>query len=253
MRIAVAGGTGWAGRLVVDAIGEAGHEAVVIARSQGVDLTTGQGLDAALAGVDVVVDTTNIVTTNRAKAEEFFAATTGRLLQAGQAAGVGHHVVLSIVNCDRVDLGYYYGKRRQEALVAAGPVPYSILRVTQFHEFAAQMLARGGPIVLAPRMLCRPIALTEVAQALLDLAVDRPAGLAPDLAGPEEQEMVSMIRRLHHARGGRRPVVPLRIPGAAGRAVAGGGLLPLGDATLGAQTFDAWVEEDAAARQEDAV
>jgi hypothetical protein len=115
MRIAVAGGTGWAGRRVVEAVSAAGHEPVVIARSAGQDLTTGAGLNQALRGAHAVIDVSNVVTTSRERAVTFFAAETGHLLAAGQRAGVAHHVLLSVVGVDPVDLGYYVGKLRRMA------------------------------------------------------------------------------------------------------------------------------------------
>ena len=247
MRIAVAGGTGLVGRLVVEEVRAAGHTPVVLARSTGVDLTTGAGLDQALDGADAVVDVSNVTTTGRARSVAFFEAATGNLLAAGERAGVAHHVALSIVGVDRVGLGYYRGKLAQEALVLADGVAGSVLRATQFHEFAAQMLERGGPFALAPRMLTQPVAAREVAVALAELAAGEPVGLAPDLAGPERQQMSDMVRRLLRARGGRRPVLPVRFPGATGRAMAQGGLLPTGPGPRGSQTFDEWLAADAVA------
>lgn len=132
-KIAVAGGTGLVGAMVVAEVRRTGATPVVIARSAGVDLTTGSGLAEALDGVDAVIDASNVDTLSAKRSVAFFEAATGRLLAAGEEAGVRHHVALSIVGCDRVDLPYYLGKRRQEALVAAGPVPWSVLRATQFH------------------------------------------------------------------------------------------------------------------------
>ncbi|MFC1420736.1 SDR family oxidoreductase [Streptacidiphilus cavernicola] len=250
MRIAVAGGTGVVGRHVVEAVRAAGHDPVVLARSTGVDLATGAGLDRALAGVDAVVDVSNRMTVSRARAVAFFEAATGNLLAAGKRAGVAHHVALSIVGVDRVGYGYYQGKLRQEALVlAAGEsvgVPGSVLRATQFHEFAAQMLERGGPFAVAPRMLTQPVAAREVGVALAALAAGEPVGLAPELAGPEQHQMGDLIRRLVRARGLRRLVVPLWMPGAVGKAMTGGGLLPTGPGPRGSQTFDQWLADDAA-------
>lgn len=241
MRIAVAGGTGWTGRLVVAALKEAGHRPQVIARSTGVDLTTGRGLGQALDGVERVIDTSNITSISRSKAVAFFETAAKHLLRAEQAAGVSHHVVLSIVGIDRVDYGYYAGKRAQESAAEASGVPCSVLRATQFHEFAAQMLQRGGPFAIAPRMRCQPVAAREVAQALVDLALGAPQGLAPELAGPEERDMVQMVRQLHRARGGRRPVLPLKMPGKAGKSMLAGALLPTGPGPRGKVTFDEWV------------
>jgi uncharacterized protein YbjT (DUF2867 family) len=243
MRIAVAGGTGVVGRHLVTALGAAGHEPVVLARSVGVHLTTGGGLGDALREVEVVVDVSNVTTTRRAVAERFFGAAARHLLDAGARAGVGHHVVLSIVGVDRVDQGYYEGKRLQERLVLDGPVPASVLRATQFHEFAGQLLQRLGrsPVVAVPRMLSQPIAASEVAEALVDLALAEPAGRVPDLAGPRREEMPDLVRRLLRSRGSRRPVLPLPLPGRVGRGMAGGGLLPTGDGPRGRVDFDAWL------------
>jgi len=243
MRIVVAGGTGWIGRMVTERLKADGDTPVVLARSAGVDLTTGAGLDAALDGADAVIDVSNIITISRSKSVGFFAAATEHLLAAGQRAGVGHHVVLSIVGVDRVDLGYYFGKRRQEELVLAGPVPASVLRATQFHEFASQMLTRSrGPFIVVPKMPCEPVAGREVAAALVKLARAEPAGLAPDFAGPRREEMTDMVRRVARLRGTHRPVIPVRLPGRAGDQVAQGGLLAGGPANRGSVSFAEWLE-----------
>ncbi|MET1037692.1 MAG: NAD(P)H-binding protein [Aeromicrobium sp.] len=244
MRIAVAGGTGLMGSLVVELAAADGHEVVVLARSRGVDLVTGDGVETALAGVDGVVDVTNIDTLSKDAAAGFFSATTRHLLDAEQRAGVRHHVVLSIVGVDRVDLGYYVGKRAQEALVVAGDVPWTILRATQFHEFAAQMLDRvPGPVAVLPRQRNQPVAAREVARALVDHVTGPPAGLAPELAGPQEENLADMARRLLRARGSRRRVVQVRLPIKGAGAMAGGGLLPTTDGPRGVQTYDQWLTE----------
>jgi len=248
MQIAIAGGTGWLGRIVTEIVHAGGDTPVVLARSTGVDLTTGRGLDQALAGAAVVIDVSNITTTRRTKAVAFFEAATSHLLAAGQRAGVAHHIALSIVGVDRINFGYYIGKQRQEDLVLSRPVPATILRATQFHEFAAQMLARRGPVVLAPRMLSQPVAAREVARALVSLARAEPAGIAPDLAGPQPETMPAMIRQLAKAQGSHRPILSVRLPGAAGKAMAQGALLPAGEAVRGRLTFAEWLETgDAAA------
>lgn len=242
MRIAVAGGTGLVGSYVVEALRAAGHDPVVLARSHGVDLVTGQGLDSALVGAEAVIDVSNVETTSRAKSAKFFEVATTHLLDAGLRAGVGHHVVLSIVGVDRVDLGYYEGKRRQEMLVGASALPTSILRATQFHEFADQLLAQvPGPVAVVPRMRTQPIAAREVAEALMACAVDSPAAEPIELAGPQEEQMPDMVRRLLKARRSRRPVLPIRLPVAGGAAMAAGGLLPTGPGPRGVQTYDEWL------------
>lgn len=243
MRIAIAGGTGVVGRHVTERVRQLGHQPVVLARSAGVDLTTGAGLAGALAGVETVIDVCNAATISKAKSVSFFEATTQHLLDAEQAAGVGHHVVLSIVGIDRVDFSYYFGKRRQEELALGGPVPATVLRATQFHEFPGQLIDRSGPIIVVPKMLSQPIAAREVAEALVDLAGAEPAGRVPDLAGPEQLQMADLVRQVRDARGSRRPIVAMRLPGSTGRGMASGGLLPETDGPRGRQTFAAWLEE----------
>ncbi len=244
MRVAVAGGTGVVGRHVVGLLRERGQEPVVLARSHGVDVLTGAGLEQQLTGVEAVVDVSNVTTTSRRRSVAFFTGSTGRLLEAGRRAGVRHHVALSIVGVERVDLGYYAGKRAQEQLVLAGPVPGSVLRAAQFHEFAGQLLDRvRGPVAVIPRMLVQPVAAREVARALVDLAAAPPVGVAPELAGPQELELVELARQVQHARRSRRPVLGVRLPGRGGRAMAQGALLPTGPGPRGQQSFDQWLAD----------
>ena len=165
MRVAIAGGTGLMGGLVVDDATARGHEVVVLARSRGVDLVTGAGVDAALRGADAVVDVTNVGTMKADASTDFFETATRTLLAAEQRAGVERHVALSIVGVERAPFDYYAGKRAQEVAIEAGPVPWTILRATQFHEFAEQIYAtaHAGPLHLAPKMRTQPIAAREVA------------------------------------------------------------------------------------------
>lgn len=243
MRIAVAGATGTVGRYVVQAARERGHEVVELARAHGVDLTTGEGLAARLTGVDAVVDVTSVATQRQEEAEAFFGGVTRTLLAGERAAGVGHHVALSIVGIDDVPSGYYRGKQLQERLVVEAPVGWSILRATQFHEFAEQALGfvRVGPFSLVPRMLSQPVAAVEVAGALVDLVEAGPAGRVADLAGPDRLEMVDLARRVSRARGLGRRVVGVRLPGAVGRGMRDGSLCPAGDGPRGTITFDTWL------------
>lgn len=217
MRVAVAGGTGVVGRHVVSLLRERGSEPVVLARSQGVDLLTGAGLEQQLTGVEAVVDLSKVTTTSRRRSIGFFTGTTGRLLEAGRRAGVRHHVALSIVGVERVELGYYAGKRAQEQLVLTGPVPGSVLRATQFHEFAGQLLDRvRGPVAVIPRMLVQPVAACEVARALVDLAAAPPVGMAPELAGPQELELVELADGCSAHAGHAAPSWAYDCPGVAG-------------------------------------
>jgi uncharacterized protein YbjT (DUF2867 family) len=245
VRVAVAGGTGVVGRYVVEELAAAGQEPVVLSRSKGVDLLAGgAGLDAALDGVETVIDVSNVTTTSATKAVAFFDAVGRNLLDAGARAGVRHHVVLSIVGIDRVGLGYYRGKLRQEHVVKNGPVPWTVLRATQFHEFAAQTLDRvPKPLAVVPRMRTRPIAAHEVARHLVQLAMTPARGMSPDLAGPRVEQLVDMVRRLLRARHERRLVLPVKMPGATGAAMTGDGQLPLAAGPLGSQTFDEWLAQ----------
>lgn len=242
MRVAVAGGTGLVGRYVVEELAAAGQEPVVLARSRGVDLVTGAGLDAAVAGADAVVDVSNVTTMSVRKAVSFFDSVGRNLLDAGERAGVRHHVVLSIVGVDRVGLGYYQGKLRQEDVVRNGRTPWTVLRATQFHEFAEQTLDRvPEPFAVVPRMRTQPVAAREVAQHLARLVTAPARGMAPELAGPRVEHLVDMVGRLLRARRRRRLVLPVRMPGATGAAMTGDGLLPVGPGPRGTQTFDAWL------------
>ncbi len=241
MKVAVAGGTGVVGHLVVEALRGNGHEAVALARSTGVELVSGKGLAGALAGTDAVIDVSNIATTRGPVAAEFFEATARNLTRAGAEAGVRHVVALSIIGVDRVPFGYYRGKLRQEEVLAGSPVPVTILRAAQFHEFPVQYLARSSRgLVVVPKWRAQPVAAREVAAELAALATGTPAPMS-ELAGPREENMADLLRRVLAARGERRRVIELRIPGSGGKAMAAGGGLPGPGARLGTQTFAGWL------------
>lgn len=243
MRIAVAGGTGQVGVHVVDVARERGHDVIVIARSAGVDLSTGAGVDAAMTGVESVIDVVSVTTLNSAESVAFFESTTRMLLAAEVAAGTSHHVALSIVGIDRAPEGYYAGKLAQETLVESGPVPWTILRATQFHEFAEQIYARAriGPFHIAPSMRTQPIAAREVAEHLVTLAEAGPAGRVDELAGPREESLVRMVRGFARTQGSRAWIPGIPLPGAGGRAQRDGSLLPGPGAVLGTQTYAQWL------------
>ncbi|MBX6724149.1 MAG: NAD(P)H-binding protein, partial [Dactylosporangium sp.] len=222
MRVLVIGGTGVVGRPTALELIRRGHSVAVLSRrGNGAppgaeaftgDITTDAGLKRALVGVDCVVDCANVTTTSRKVAVDYFTDTTRRLGRLGRAAGVSHHVVVSIVGIDDVPYGYYEGKVAQERAALAGPVPASVLRATQFHEFAGQMLnrVRLGPLSLVPDMLVQPIAAAEVAVALADVVEAGPAGRVPDVAGPRQEWLPDLARRLVRHTGQRRAVVSVR-------------------------------------------
>jgi uncharacterized protein YbjT (DUF2867 family) len=245
MKVAVAGGTGVAGRYAVEALWDAGHEPVVLARSTGVDLASGAGLVEGLDGVDAVIDATNTAAQRAAIASQFFEATSRNLMQAANRSGVGHIVALSIVGIDRVPYGYYKGKLRQEEVLRQSPVPVSILRATQFHEFPGQYLEwSSGRLVVVPKWLAQPVAAREVGALLARLAVGAPVPMT-ELAGPRQERMADLLRQVLAARGERRRVLEVRVPGATGRAMAAGGGLPGPGVTLGTQTFSGWLRSQA--------
>jgi len=243
-QIVVAGATGAVGRHVVACAEAAGHTVVPLSRSTGQDVVTGTGLAEAMAGADVVIDVTSVVTTSAKTAVGFFRAATENLLAAEQAAGVRHHVALSIVGIDGETTGYYAGKVEQERLVAAGPVPWTVLRATQFHEFAPQMVARlsAGPFVVVPAMRTSTVAAAEVGAALVTLAEGAARGRTADLGGPEEAELADLVRRWLAATGRRRRVLRVPLPGAAGRRMRSGTLIPGPGADRGRQTFAEWLD-----------
>lgn len=247
MRIAVIGGTGMVGRQVIGLLRQAGHEVVVVARSTGVDLHAGTGLDAALHGVDAVIDVTNARSGDAESSRAAFGAMTANLLAAEQRAGVRHHVLLSIVSAPRLPhVPHYAGKLRQEELVAQSTVPYTILRTTQFHEFAGQMAAwsvRDGVITLPP-VLLQPVASADAAAALVEASLGAPQGFAADFAGPETHDLVDMARRTLEVRGDRRPIHASWRNVAFGPEAAGEVFLAGAGARIGPTTFDMWLAQE---------
>ncbi|MEU4016916.1 SDR family oxidoreductase [Microbacterium sp. NPDC028030] len=243
MRIAIAGGTGVVGRRTVEAVRAEGHDPVVLSRSHGVDLVTARGLAAALEGADAVIDVASIETLKASTAIEFFTAATGNLIAAAADAGVGHIVLLSIVGIDRIPYDYYAGKIAQEKLVQASPVPWTLLRATQFHEFAAQMFARAklGPLHIAPRARTQPVAAGEVGERLAQLASGGAQGRVRDLAGPREEQLADMVRAFARRTGYRGWVPAVSVPGPQMSGMRSGKALPDRDADLGRQTFDEWL------------
>jgi uncharacterized protein YbjT (DUF2867 family) len=245
MRIAVAGGTGTVGREIVAAARARGHETVMIARSTGVDLRTGSGLAAALDGADAVIDASSVGTMSAEESTEFFRAASTTLLAEAARAGIAHALLLSIVGIDRNPHGYYAGKVAQEEVWAQSAVPVTIVRATQFHEFAGQVAgqARLGPIQLAPHARTQPIAAAEVAAHLVGLVEAPEAGRATDIGGPREEDLADMIRAWVRHQGRRGPVVAVNLPGAQMRGMRAGTALPGPDALRLGPSFADWLAE----------
>ncbi|MGY1836330.1 SDR family oxidoreductase [Blastococcus sp. SYSU DS0510] len=243
MRVAVAGATGNIGARIVRVLEDAGHEALRVSRSSGVDLLTGEGLDDALIGVQAVVDVTNCATTDVDEALACFGTATRNLLAAEDRAGVRHHVLLSIAGLHRVQANAHYaGNRLQERLVEEGPVPWTIVPATQFHDFPAMVAGwteQDGVATVAP-LLLQPVAPDDVAGILVELAVGEPKGRYVDVAGPEPQDLVDMVRRTHEALGRQVKLLPSWST-VFGPEMAGELLLPADGARIAPTTFDDWL------------
>jgi uncharacterized protein YbjT (DUF2867 family) len=209
MKVVVIGGTGLIGSKLVERLRVTGHEALAASPDTGVDTLTGEGLADALEDARVVVDVANAPLWDDAAVLDFFQTSTRNLLAAETAAGVEHHVALSIVGADRLSAsGYFRAKVAQEQAIEAGGVPYTILRATQFFEFIgriAQSSVQSGTIHLAP-VLVQPEAADDVATALADIAVSAPLFGTVELAGPEQFRLDELARRVLRANDDPRPV-----------------------------------------------
>ena len=244
MRIAVAGATGHIGGLTVSALEAAGRHVVRISRSLGVDLTTGVGLDQALTGVDAVIDATNSTVADAEESVRHFTAMTDNLVAAEQRAGVRHHVLLSIAGVDRVaGNAHYAGKRAQERRVTEGRVPWTIVPATQFHDFAEMVAGwfETDGIAAVPPLLVQPVAPSDVADVLAEVAAGPPLERYVDVAGPAPQDLVDMARRTFEARGREVTLLPTW-SGVFGPEMAGDVLLPGPGARIMPTTFEEWLD-----------
>ena len=243
MKVAVIGGTGLIGSQVVKNLNEAGHQAVPHSPSTGVDIITGQGLDGALAGAEVVVNLSNSPTFDEAS-PAFFRTSMDNLLAAAERAGTGHFVILSIVGVDQVpELDYYRAKTLQEDILKAGPVPYSIVRATQFMEFMDAVLSWTADenTVRLPRTRIQPIAAADVAAAVTEVAAGAPLGGTVEVAGPDAYPLDELGRITLAARGDKRPVT---VDDTAGMfaAVNGDVLTPKGAARIAPTHYSDWLK-----------
>jgi uncharacterized protein YbjT (DUF2867 family) len=241
MKFAVIGGTGLIGSQVVKNLNAAGHEAVPHSQSTGVDVISGQGLDEALAGADVVVNLTNSPTFDEAS-PAFFQTSMDNLLAAAQKGGVGHFVILSIVGAEQVpELDYYRAKVLQEDILAAGPIPYSIVRATQFMEFVDAVLSwtADGDTVRLPATPIQPIAAKDVADAVAEVAAGAPLNGIRNIAGPEIFSLDELGRITLSRKGDSRTVVP--DPSAGMFAVVKGDVLTDKNAHLAPTHYADWL------------
>lgn len=210
MKIVVIGGSGLMGKKVVGELRQRGLDVVAASPSSGVNAVTGEGLAQALADARAVVDVSNAPAREDAAVLAFFETSSRNLLAAEAAAGVSHHVALSVVGTDRLTAGgYFRAKLAQERLIAASPVPYTIVRATQFFEFVGGIAqaATDGQTVRLPPALMQPIGADDVAAAVADVALAQPRNGTIDLAGPEPIRQDDLVRRFLAATGDARTVV----------------------------------------------
>ncbi|MFB9268078.1 SDR family oxidoreductase [Bradyrhizobium erythrophlei] len=248
MKIVVIGGTGLIGSKTVAILRQGGHEVVAASPNTGVNTITGEGLKEALAGAQVVIDLANAPSWEDKAVLEFFETSGRNLLAAEAAAGVRHHVALSIVGTDRSDNGYFRAKVAQEKLIAASDIPYTIIRSTQFMEFLggiAASSADGNVVRLSPGLF-QPIASDDVAANVAEVALAAPRNGIVEIAGPERAPFNEIVARYLKALGDPREVV--RDPEARyfGGRVEEKSLVPLGEARLGRIGLDEWLRRSQA-------
>jgi uncharacterized protein YbjT (DUF2867 family) len=248
MKIVVVGGTGLIGSKLVATLREHGHEAVPAALESGVNTLTREGLGEAFDGAAVVVDVTNAPSFEEAAVMEFFQTSTRNLLDAEVTAGVGHHVVLSVVGTERLsESGYFRAKQAQEALIEGGPIRYSIVHATQFFEFIggiADAATDGGTVRLAP-VFIQPMAADDVASAVGQVSVGSPVSGTVEVAGPERFRLDEFIRRGLSAGNDPRDVVADPEARYFGARLGERTLLPGDDAILAKTSFEDWLDQAA--------
>ena len=247
MKIAVAGATGRLGRHVSEVLTERGHEVVAMSRATGVDIITGTGLDAALDGVEVIVDAATGPSPEQQPATEFFVTAARNLQEAGVRAGVRRAVVVSIINIDKSAAGYGLAKIAHEEAWRSGPIPVRIVRAAQFHEFVAQLVEWGtqGEVAYVPEMRTQIVAARTVAEVIADVATSEgnPAEIA-EIAGPREEDLAQLAAMLVARRGTPVKIQVVRNPSDPDADMsATGGLLPGPGARLAGPTFGEWLDQ----------
>ncbi|MFG3123123.1 SDR family oxidoreductase [Streptomyces sp. NPDC048201] len=243
--VLVTGGTGTLGRHVVPLLRESGREVRVLSRKGGdgrdhvaVDLLTGTGLDAALDGIGTVL--------HLAGGPKGDDTATANLVRAARAADVRHLVYISVIGADRVPLAWLRSKLAAEQEIAGSGLPWTTLRAAQFHELTLKTVESMAKLPVFPvpgGLRLQPVDSRDVAARLADLTLGTPAGLAPDLAGPQVYGLAELARGYLAARGKRRPMLPVRIPGKAGRAYRAGDNLTLTGADTGKRTWEEFLGE----------
>jgi uncharacterized protein YbjT (DUF2867 family) len=244
MKIVVIGGTGLIGSKTVAILRQGGHEVVAASRKAGVNTVTGEGLEGAMAGAQVVIDVSNAPSFDAQAVMEFFETSGRNLLAAEAAAGVRHHVVLSIVGTDRVPgRGYYRAKVAQEKLVEASGIPYTIIRATQFLEFLGAIAGAStdGRVVRLPPGLLQPIAADDVAAIVGEVALANPRNGIVEIAGPERAPFNEIVARYLKAVGDPREVVKDSEARYFGGRLEEKSLVPWDEARLGHLNLEEWL------------
>jgi uncharacterized protein YbjT (DUF2867 family) len=248
MKIVVIGGTGLIGSKVIQTLRDRGHEAVAASPDTGVNTVTGEGLDEALAGANVVIDVSNSPSFEDEAVLRFFETSTRNLLTAEEKAGVGHHVALSVVGSDELpNSGYLRAKVAQEKLIEGSRVPFSIVRSTQFFEFLKRIAseASDGSTVRLPPVMTQPIAAEDAALAVSMVAMSAPANGTVEVAGPEELRFDTFIQTGLSAYKDSRRVVPDARAPYFGTQLSERSLMPRNSARLGKTRLQDWLARQA--------
>lgn len=246
MKIVVIGGTGLIGTKLVNILRQRGHEAVAASPASGVNTVTGEGLPKVLAGAQIVVDVANSPSFEDKPVLEFFEASGRNLLAAEAAAGVGHHVALSVVGTERLlSGGYFRAKMAQEQLIKASKIPYTIVQATQFFEFlgAIAQSATNGEEVSLPPALFQPIASNDVAAAMADFALGAPVNGTVEIAGPERVHLAELVQRFLIATKDPRKVTVDTRARYFGIELNDQSLTPGNNPRIGATSFDVWFSQ----------
>jgi uncharacterized protein YbjT (DUF2867 family) len=248
MKIVIIGGSGLIGKKLVKNLRQRGHEVVAASPSSGVNTLTGEGLAEALAGASVVVDVANSPSFEDKAVLEFFETSERNLLAAEAAANVGHHVALSVVGTDRLlASGYFRAKMAQENLIKASPIPYTIVRATQFFEFVGSIAqaATDGQTVRLSTVLMQPIVSDDVSAVVAEVAVEKPLNGMIELAGPEPIRLDELVRKFLSAKGDARTVTTDASTGYFGTPVNDQSLTPGAHPRLGSTRFEDWLSRNA--------
>lgn len=249
MKIAIAGATGRIGHHIVNELKNRGQNTVAISRSNGIDIITGEGLKSALAGVECIIDAASGPSPDQESAMKFFTTAARNLQEAGAQAGVKRIIVVSIIGIDRFTAGYMVAKIAHEKVSQSGPIPASIVRAAQFHEFVSQIMEWGmkADVSYVPKMKTQLVAAKTVAELLADIATGKRSIRPPylEIAGPKMESLPDAAKRLIARRGDQIQIEAVSNPDDPDRVLyETDGLLPGRNAILAGPTFDEWLNSE---------